>query len=396
MNSLHRLTVYALALGVFLTATSELVVSGILRVLAEDFSISIALAGQLVTAYSLSFAIGTPVLVSLTSRLERKKVLIASLVIYALGAGLSVAATSFALLLAARVILGVSSGVFLVTSFGIAAKLVPAERVGSAIGTIILGFSTTLILGVPIGIAITEWLGWQAIFALLGAAGLVVAAVIARLLPSIAGDEAVPLSKQWQTLGSAIVIAGLVFSFLRESGNSILLTFLTPFMTDVLGLGASRIASVMLALGIVGAIGSRLGGFGVDRWGEKRVILLGAFVHIAALSVLPLAAGSVPLGLGLIAIVMLAMFVSGPAIQTYFIRQAPHSASIAISFNTSFIHLGLAAGAGLGGVMAEGTATTLYNPWGASIVVALGLAAILAGLAQDRRRRHAAGVAAKQ
>ncbi|WP_373863983.1 MFS transporter, partial [Paenibacillus agaridevorans] len=229
-----------------------------------------------------------------------------------------------------------------------------------------------------------------------GAAGLVVAAVIARLLPSIAGDEAVPLSKQWQTLGSAIVIAGLVFSFLRESGNSILLTFLTPFMTDVLGLGASRIASVMLALGIVGAIGSRLGGFGVDRWGEKRVILLGAFVHIAALSVLPLAAGSVPLGLGLIAIVILAMFVSGPAIQTYFIRQAPHSASIAISFNTSFIHLGLAAGAGLGGVMAKGTATTLYNPWGASIVVALGLAAILAGLAQDRRRGHAAGVAEKQ
>ncbi|WP_258235209.1 MFS transporter, partial [Paenibacillus agaridevorans] len=163
MNSLHRLTVYALTLGVFLTATSELVVSGILRVLAEDFSISIALAGQLVTAYSLSFAIGTPVLVSLTSRLERKKVLIASLVIYALGAGLSVAATSFALLLAARVILGVSSGVFLVTSFGIAAKLVPAERVGSAIGTIILGFSTALILGVPIGIAITGWLGWQAI-----------------------------------------------------------------------------------------------------------------------------------------------------------------------------------------------------------------------------------------
>ncbi|MDF2835740.1 MAG: major facilitator superfamily 1 [Paenibacillus sp.] len=392
MNRMQRLTIYMITLGVFLTATSELVVSGILRVLADDFSISIALAGQLVTAYSLAFAIGTPILVSLTSRLERRQVLLGALALYVLGTALSIAATSFAILLLARVVLGVSSGVYLVAAFGIASKIVPAEKVGGAIGTIILGFSSSLILGVPIGIAITEWLGWQAIFALLGAGALVVAVIIARMLPAIAGDEAIPLRKQWKSLGSVLVLAGLLFSFLREAGNSVLLTFLTPFMTDIWKLDASRIALIMLLLGVVGAAGSRLGGYGVDRWGEKRVIVASVTTHVAALALLPLAAGSYLTGIGLIALVMLAMFVSGPAIQTYFIRQSKDSANIVISLNTSFIHLGLAAGAGLGGVMAEETSTLLYHPWGAGVVVALGLAVLLLGYASNKRRSSLADI----
>ena len=56
---MNRFTIYLLALGVFLTATSELVVSGILYAIADDLHISLAFAGQLITAYSLAFAIGT-------------------------------------------------------------------------------------------------------------------------------------------------------------------------------------------------------------------------------------------------------------------------------------------------------------------------------------------------
>lgn len=70
---MNRLTMYLVTLGVFLTATSELVVSGILYHISEDLHISLALAGQLITAYSLSFAIGTPILVSLTARMDRKR-----------------------------------------------------------------------------------------------------------------------------------------------------------------------------------------------------------------------------------------------------------------------------------------------------------------------------------
>lgn len=122
---MNRLPIYLLALGVFFTATSELVVSGILQVIADDLSISISLAGQLITAYSLSFAIGTPILISLTARMGRRQVLVGSLTVFILGCLISFASGHIAMLMISRIILGVSSGVYLVTALSTAARIVP-------------------------------------------------------------------------------------------------------------------------------------------------------------------------------------------------------------------------------------------------------------------------------
>lgn len=73
VQRMNRLYIYLLTLGVFLTATSELIVSSVLSEIAGDMNVSVGAAGQLITAYSLAFAIGTPVLISLTSRLGRKR-----------------------------------------------------------------------------------------------------------------------------------------------------------------------------------------------------------------------------------------------------------------------------------------------------------------------------------
>ncbi|UUZ95915.1 hypothetical protein LJK87_16965 [Paenibacillus sp. P25] len=47
------------------------------------------------------------------------------------------------------------------------------------------------------------------------------------------------------------------------------------------------------------------------------------------------------MGLGLIALMVFSMFMTGPAIQTYFIQQAPESSNLVLSLNTSIVHLGL-------------------------------------------------------
>ncbi|PYI51592.1 MFS transporter [Paenibacillus flagellatus] len=382
----NRWTIYVLALGVFLTATSELVVSGILPVLADDLNITVALAGQLVTVYSLAFAIGTPVVVSLTSRIDRKKTLLGSLAAFVLGSGLSYASTDISLLMASRVVLGVSSGVYLVGAFGAAAKLVPPQRIGSAIGTIVLGFSMAMILGVPIGIAITQWLDWRAIFAVLGMLSLLMTAVMYRLLPGIEGDARVPFKRQFQALGSAVIVSGLFLTLFRESGNSVLFTYLTTFMQDILRMDPAGIGVAMLVFGLFGAFGSRLGGYGVDRWGASRVIASSIVLHVATLALLPLFAGTPAAGLALIALMILSMFVSGPAVQTYFIQQAPESSSLVLSLNTSIVHVGLAAGAGAGGVLAGAASTVYYNPWLAGAIVALGLAAAIVSFSLGRKR----------
>jgi DHA1 family putative efflux transporter-like MFS transporter len=243
-----------------------------------------------------------------------------------------------------------------------------------------------MILGVPIGIAITNWLSWQAIFILLGAFSLIITLVIFRLLPEIEGDAPVPFRQQFKVLGSVVIVSALFLTFFRESGNSVLFTYLTPFIRDILHLEASAISIVMLVFGIFGAIGSRVGGYVVDRWGAARVIAYSTIVHAAVLALLPLFASWPVIGLALIAIMVVSMFAAGPAVQTYFIQQAPQSSNLILSLNTSVIHLGLAAGAGAGGVMAGATSTVLYNPWLSGFVVALALAAAFVSFSVGRKR----------
>ncbi|MEC0368423.1 MFS transporter [Paenibacillus chibensis] len=381
---MNRLFIYILTLGVFLTATSELIVSGILYVIASDLRISVALAGQLVTVYSLAFAFLTPVIVFFTSRWERKRVLLLSLVLFMLGSAASIV-PHFGVILVSRALLGVSSGVYLVTAFAAAAKISPPDKVGAAIGTIVLGFSSAMILGVPIGIAITKWLNWQSIFVILGVLSLLMALVILRFLPRMSGDEPASLRRQFRVLSSGIIASLLLLSFFRESGNSVLLTYLTTFLNELLHLNAGTISLLMLGLGLIGAMAARLGGSGADRWGTRRIILASLIMHVSALLLLPLFTGSLAAEIVLIGFIMFSMFMGGPALQTHVIKQAPESSSLVLSLNTSMIHLGLAAGAGSGGMLIERTSTVLYNPWLAGIVVTIGLGTALLSFALGKR-----------
>ncbi|MBM7563910.1 MFS transporter [Paenibacillus sacheonensis] len=383
----YRLTVYALAFGAFFTATSELVVSGILNVIAADLHITLAAAGLLITAYSAAFAVGTPIVISLTSRLERRKVMIGALGFFILGSFASSVSTTFGLLLLSRILLGISSGVYLVVAFGVAARIVPQEKLGSAIGTIVLGFSSAMILGVPLGIAIANRLSWQAIFLLLGIVSLAFIFLLYRLLPKIEGDAPTSFRSQFKAIGSTVIVSALILTFLRESGNSVLFTFMTPFLQQMLHYSVSGVSLMMLAFGVVGAAASRIGGYGVDRWGAARVIVAGVLLHIAALVLLPLFQASVIAGSILLGFVVFSMFAVGPAMQSYFIQRAPQSANLILSLNTSIIHLGLAAGAGAGGVLLTNASTLRYHPWLAGGILLLGLAAGLIGFAKGRARR---------
>lgn len=377
--------IYLLALGVFLTATSELIVSGILYAIADDLHISLALAGQLITAYSLAFAIGTPFLVSLTSRINRKKVLLGSLLLFIVGSLASYASSHVWLLMGSRIILGISSGVYLVAAMGTAAKLVPPDKLGRAIGTIVLGFSSAMVLGVPIGITITNMLNWQSIFLLLALLTLLVAFVLAKLLPDVEGDAAVPFHQQFKVLGSIVILSALFLTFFRESGNSVLFTYITPFIQDIFHIKPSSISLMMLVFGLFGAIGSKLGGYAIDRFGPPRVITLSTLIHIGVFALLPLLSGKSLIGLMLISIMVLSMFAAGPAVQSYFIQRAPGSSNLILSLNTSVVHFGLAAGAGAGGFMLNTTSTLQYHPWLGGVVLALGLAAGLISFAAGKR-----------
>lgn len=218
---------------------------------------------------------------------------------------------------------------------------------GADIGKV-LGFSSAMILGIPLGMAIAEWLNWRAIFLILALLSIGVVYLINKLVPPMEGDAAVPFLRQFKVLGSAVIVSGLLITLFRESGNNLLFTYVIPFLQNILALPASSSSFVMLWLGIVGAAGSRLGGYCIDRWGVSRVLLAGLVMHAATISTLPLWAGRTIPGIAFLSLMALAMFATGTAIQSYFIARAPQSSNLVLSINTSITHLGLALGAGGG------------------------------------------------
>ncbi|SDX56142.1 MFS transporter [Paenibacillus sp. PDC88] len=385
---MNRLTLYLLTLGVFLTATSELVVSGVLYAIADDLNITLAIAGQLITVYSLSFAIGTPIIVSLTSRIDRKKVLLGSLMLFVIGSLISFVSLNIWMLMSSRVILGVSSGVYFVAAMGTVAKQQSPEKLGRTIGTIVLGFSISMVLGVPMGIMISNTLHWQAIFLILAITSLLVFFLLARLLPRVEGDAPIPVAKQIKVVGSVVVISALFLTFFRESGNSVFFTYITAFIQDIFHIDPSGISLIMLTFGILGAIGSKLGGYGIDRYGPAMVIKISTLLHITVFICLPLLSGAASIGVVLMGIMSLSMFAAGPAVQSYFIQHAPGSSNLILSINSSIVHLGIAAGAGAGGVMANITSSLQFHPWLGGIVLVLGLAAGYISFHSSKRVVH--------
>jgi DHA1 family putative efflux transporter-like MFS transporter len=282
-------------------------------------------------------------------------------------------------------ILGLSSGVLLEAAFSAAAKMVPLEKIGSAIGTIILGFSSALILGVPIGIALTHMFGWQMIFLFLAAGSLIILIDMALMLPEIEGDTPVPFSRQFIVLANPVILSALLLVLFREAGNSVMFTYLTSFLDTILHRGASDIGFIMLAFGIAGTIGSRIGGSAVDQWGSVRMIIISMIVHFVTLALLPLTIHSFPLAIALLSLWVMSMFIMGPSTQTYFIEKAPHSANLIISLNTSVTQVGLAVGAGLGGMTVTLNATVLFNPWVASAAHFLAFIAAIVSFQMSRR-----------
>jgi DHA1 family putative efflux transporter-like MFS transporter len=382
---MNRIVIYILTIAVFFTATSELVVAGILNILADQMQVSVALAGQLITVYSLAFAIGTPIVVSLTSRMGRKKLLLLAMLFFIAGNLASFLSFNFTMLLLSRLILGASSGVMLVAAFSAAAKMAAPEKLGSAIGTIILGFSTAMILGIPIGIALTDMFSWRMIFLFLAAGSIVILIGMALMLPEIEGDASVPFSKQFTVLANPVILFALLLVLFREAGNSIMFTYLTPFLDSILHRSVSSIGFIMLAFGIAGAIGSRIGGSAVDKWGSVRIMAISMVAHVITLALLPLAIHSFSLAITLLSIWVMSMFIMGPATQTYFIEKVPQSSNLVISLNTSVTQIGLAMGAGVGGMAVTWNESVLYNPWSASISLFLAFIAAVISFQKSKR-----------
>ncbi|ULL18594.1 MFS transporter [Paenibacillus sp. H1-7] len=378
--------IYMLAIVSFLVGTSEFIIAGILDQVAKDIGVSVSAAGQLITVFSLAYAFGTPILMAVTARIERRKLLLYSLGLFVIGNGMAVALPGFEALIGSRIILALSTGVFVVTALTVASKLAPADKQGSAIATLVMGFSTALIIGVPIGRVIASFYDWKLIFGGIGLLGLLAILVIYYTIPHTEGEAPVPLRKQIALLKEPRIAIALSITFFWIAGYSIAYTYISPFLLNVSAMSGEGVSAGLFAFGIASLIGSKFGGYSTDKWGVPRTLIGGMLFHAISLILLSLVAPFPAIVFPVLMLWSFSAWSSGPTQQYHLLTLAPEASGIMLSLNSSVLQLAMAAGAGIGGVVVEHASLTSITWIGAAgVTVAAATAAASLGLSRTRR-----------
>ena len=214
----------------------------------------------MVTAFSLAYAIGAPVMAVLTAGLERRRLLAVALSGFTLANLLAAIAPGYFGLLAARLLLALSAASFMPAASGYAATLGGPERRGRALSIVTNGLTLAIIAGVPLGVLVGDGFGWRATF--LGVAGLAALSLLGILarLPRKPPGATPSLGERLALAKRGDMLAVLATSVLTVAGTFTVYTYLGVFLAGVAGLGPQGLALVLLGFGLARAVGTRLGG----------------------------------------------------------------------------------------------------------------------------------------
>ncbi|MGG1678482.1 MFS transporter [Neobacillus sp. NRS-1170] len=343
--------IYILALISFLVGTSQPIISGILDKMAEALGVSIGAAGQLITVFSLAYAIGTPILLVLTAKMERRKLLIYALFVFIIGNLLSVIVPGYGLFIIARILMALSTGVAVVTILNIAAKIAPPNKKASSIATVVMGFTASLIIGVPIGRFITSTYSWKFVFIGTAILVLLVIFIVLNTIPKMNGDASIPLTRQIAMFKKPKIALALSITFFLMTGYGILFTYLSPFLVKNVGMSDSLVSITLLVLGVASLFGSKLGGLSADKRGVIFTLKIGLLVNVTSLVVLSFLSNSIIAVFVILTVWSFAGWSSGATQQFNLATLSPESSDVLLGLNQSMMQFGFAAGAGFGGII---------------------------------------------
>src|SRR6202171_4787215 len=288
----RRFAPTALMLGNFVTGCSVLAPAGMLSELSSGLAVTIRDAGLLITFGAIVLCIGSPVTAWLTSRIERRRLLAATLAVLALTNAASAFAPDYASLLVIRLIMLAVGALYTPQAAGTAALIVPVEKRGGTIAYIFLGWSLAVAVGLPLVASIAGRYGWRATYGSIGVAACISCLLLAWRLPGGLIGEPVNL-KTWADLGrKRLIVLLLLITTLQVSGQFAVLTYLGPLLTRRTQAGPEAVGLVFATYGVFGFLGNVIATRLVDSWGSYRTSLLFMAALLAGACIWALGAGN--------------------------------------------------------------------------------------------------------
>ncbi|MFB8401034.1 MFS transporter [Streptomyces sp. NPDC055912] len=381
-----------MTLGIFTVMTAELLPVGLLTPAAADLAVSEGTAALMVTVPGLVAALAAPLVTVRAAGADRRALLVALLLLAAAANLVSALAGHLAVVLAARVLLGIAIGGFWALAGGLAPRLVPAGAVGRATAVIFGGVSAASVLGVPAGTLLTERAGWRWAFAATGLLALLAAAALRTLLPRLpgrgagAGAEPCPSLAARSGAGTLLALprrnrrvrAGLLLTLALVTGHFLAYSFVRPLLTDRSGISGSLLGALLLGYGVAGVAGNFLAGSRAARSPGRTLAVIAAALGTVLLAGF-LLGGSAIAGAGLLLLWGLAYGGVSVALQSWFMAAAPDDVETATGLNVSVFCLAIALGALLGGLLVDAYSLDTVLLAGAALTLAAFPVAVLSG-----------------
>jgi predicted MFS family arabinose efflux permease len=347
----RRFAPTALMLGNIVTGCSVLAPAGMLSELSSGLAVTIRDAGLLITFGAIVLCIGSPVTAWLTSRIERRTLLTATLAVLALTNLASAFAPDYTSLLIIRLIMLAVGALYTPQAAGTTALIVSPEKRGSTIAFIFLGWSLAAAIGLPLITFVASRYGWRTVYGGIGAIGCCSFLLLAWRLPGGLIGAPVDL-KTWINVGrNRRIVLLLLVTTLQMSGQFVVFTFMGPLLAKLTQAGPDAIGLVFAAYGVFGFIGISIATRIVDSWGAYKTSLLFTTLLLTGVTGWALSAGIYPLMACSVAIWGLGFASTNSMQQVRLVGAAPALASASVSLNTSVLYIGQAVGSAIGGML---------------------------------------------
>jgi predicted MFS family arabinose efflux permease len=368
------LAVSSVAVGTFTIVTSEMLPVGLLPSIAATLGVSDGTAGLMMSVSGLVAAVSAPVLAITTRRLDRRVTLLGLMALLAVANLAGAFTPDYAVMLAARVLTGVSIGGFWAFAAGLGLRLVPEGSVGRATSIILAGVSVASVLGVPATTFISSFAGWRTAFIAMGVLALALLALLAATLPSLPGE---PRIRARASEGRLAWLSGplkvvLVLTVLIVSGHFAAYTYVRPFLEQVSHAGPALVSTALLMYGAAGVAGNFVAGAWAAR-NPKPVLVTLAVLMALSMAALPL------IGLPLVVLVVWGLGYGGVGVtlQLWIMRSGGGEMGTALfvgAFNVS-----IALGSFAGGRVVDGVSISAVMWVGAALAVVSAAAAGVSG-----------------
>ncbi|ATL26251.1 Cmx/CmrA family chloramphenicol efflux MFS transporter [Streptomyces formicae] len=376
---------YLLGLAVFAQGTSEFMLSGLVSDIARDLSVSIPAAGHLTSAFAVGMVVGAPLMAVLSRRFSRRSALLVFLITFLLVHVVGALTTSFAVLLATRVVGALANAGFLAVALVTAVGMVEPNAKGRATSALLGGVTLACVAGVPAGALLGEVWGWRSAFWAVALISVPAVFAIARAVPAGAPDAEGPSALgELRALRAPRLLVTLLLGALVNGATFCTFTYLAPLVTNVTGLGSGWVPGVLALFGIGSFIGVTAGG----RVADVRplpLLVFGSLALLAGWVLFAVTAGNPVAALVLVLVQGALSFGVGSTLISQALYAATDAPHLAGGFATAALNVGAAVGPWLGGLTISAGLGYRAPLWTSAILVVLALAVGGVGLRRTSR-----------